>query len=100
MLSYLSRERQTKAAYDSLVGVVPTAVRGGQRGGALLCVPGGQALLRGTADGDGVDAVRVPVAVTVISLTPPVPGGPDEDRALSLSALKEKPKFTMSVTIC
>lgn len=30
----------------------------------------------------------------------PRSGGPDEDRALSLSALKEKPKFTMSVIIC
>lgn len=57
-------------------------------------------MLRGTADGDGVDAVRVPVTVTVVALTPPVPGGPDEDRTLSLSPLKEKPKFTTSVSIC
>lgn len=82
---------QTKATYDSLVGVIPTAVWGGQGGGALLSIPGGQALLWGAADGDGVDAVRVAVTVTVITLTPPVPRSPHEDGALSLSPLKEKP---------
>lgn len=39
------QRNQTKATYDSLVGVIPTAVRGGQGGGALLSIPGGQALL-------------------------------------------------------
>lgn len=99
MLFYRSRESQTKATYDSLVGVIPAAVRGGQRGGALLGVPGGQALLRGAADGDGVDAVCVPIAVTVIALTPPVPRCPDEDGALSLSPLKEKPEYITSIII-
>lgn len=87
----------TKATYDSLVGVIPTAVRGSQGGGALLSVPGGQALLGGTADGDGVDAVRVAITITVISLTPPVPRSPDEDGALSLSPLKEKPDYITSI---
>lgn len=55
--------------YDPLVGVVSAAVGRSQSGGALLCVPRGQALLGGAADGDGVDAVCVAVAVTVIPLT-------------------------------
>lgn len=94
----LSKQRsQTKATYDSLVRVIPAAIRGGQGGGALLSVPGGQALLWGAADGDGVDAVRVAVTVTVIALTPPVPRSPHEDGALSLSPLKEKPDYITSV---
>lgn len=99
MLFSPSRERQTKATYDSLIGVIPAAVRGGQCGGALLSVPGGQALLRGAADGDGVDAVRVPITVTVISLTPPIARSPDKDGALSLSPLKEKPEYITSINI-
>lgn len=90
-----------KTTYDSLVGVISTAVRGGQCGGALLSIPGGQALLRGAADGDGVDAVCVPITVTVIALTPPIPRSPDEDGALSLSPLKEKPEYiTPVITYC
>lgn len=57
----------------SLVGVVSAAVSGGQGGGALLGVPGRQALLGGTADGDGVDAVCVAVAVAVVPLAAPIP---------------------------
>lgn len=56
-------------------------------------------MLGGTADGDGVDAVRVPITVAVISLTPPVPRSPDEDGTLSLSPLKERPEYIVSVII-
>lgn len=60
------------AAHYSLVGVVPAAVGRRQGGGALLGVPWGQAVLGGAADGDGVDAVRVAVAVAVVALAPAV----------------------------
>lgn len=62
-----------KVTHYSLVGVVSAAVSGGQGGGALLGVPGRQALLGGTADGDGVDAVCVAVAVAVVPLAAPIP---------------------------
>lgn len=73
--------------HNPLVGVVPAAVGRGQRGRALLCVPGGQALLGGAADGDGVDAVRVAVAVAVVPLAAAVARRPDKDGAFSTTTL-------------
>ena len=76
--------------HDALVGVVPAAVGCGQRGGALLSVPGGQALLGGAADRDGVDAIGVAVTVTVISLPTSVARCPHEDGALPPAALSSR----------
>lgn len=73
---------------NPLVGVVPAAVGRGQRGRALLCVPGRQALLGGAADGDGVDAVRVAVAVTVVALAAAVARRPHKDGAFPATTLR------------
>lgn len=73
--------------YDPLVGVVATAVRCGKRGGAFLRIPGGQTLLGGAADGDGVDAVRVSVTVTVVALTTPIARCPDKDGTFPATTL-------------
>lgn len=57
----------------------PAAVGGGEGGGTLLQVPGLVAILRGAADGDGVDAVCVAVTGAVIALSAAVPRRPDEN---------------------
>lgn len=76
------------ASYNSLVSVVSTTVCCSQRGGALLSIPRGQALLGGTADWDSVDAVCVPIAVTVIALAATITWCPNKDRAFPTTALQ------------
>ena len=66
---------------------VPSAVGRGQGGGALLQVVWPPTALTHAADGDGVDAVGVSVAGAMIAASAPVPGGPNKDGSLSLSAL-------------
>lgn len=88
--SLLQERHRNKATYYSLVCVITTAVGGSQCGRTLLCIPRWQALLGGTADRDGVNAVCVAITVTVISLTTPIPWSPDKDGAFPLSPLKEK----------
>lgn len=65
------------------------AVGGGQGGGAGLAVPGHVAVLGGAADGEGVDAIGVAIAVATVTIAATVPRGPDEDGAQSVAALRE-----------
>lgn len=67
---------------------VPRAVGGGEGGGARLAVPGDVAVLGGAADGQGVDAVGVAVAVTAVLLPPSVPRSPHKDGAQTASTLE------------
>lgn len=76
--------------YDLAVVVLPAAVGGGQRGRALLQVPGLASALGGAGDGDGVDGVGVAVARAVVPAAAAVARGPDEDGAAALPALTEE----------
>lgn len=67
---------------------VPRAVGGGEGGGASLAVPGDIAVLGGAADGQGVDAVGVAVAVTAVLLPPSVPRSPHKDGAQTTTTLE------------
>lgn len=67
---------------------VPRAVGGGEGGGASLAVPGDVAVLGGAADGQGVDAVGVAVAVTAVLLPPSVPRSPHKDGAQTTTTLE------------
>lgn len=53
-------------SYNLAVVVLPAAVGGGQRGGALLQVPRLASALGRAGDGDGVDGVGVPVTGAVV----------------------------------
>lgn len=66
---------------------VSGAEGGGEGGGAGLAVPWHASRLRGAADGQGVNAVGVAVAVTVVLLPTAVSGGPHEDGAQSATSL-------------
>ena len=58
----------TTTTHYLLLVEVPRTVGGGEGGGAGLAVPGHVAVLCGAADGQGVDAVGVAVAVTAVLL--------------------------------
>ena len=66
------------------------AVGGGQGGGASLAVPGHVAVLGGAADGQGVDAVGVAVAVTAVPLPAAVTGRPHKDGAQPTTTLRRQ----------
>lgn len=59
-------------SYNLSVVVLPTAVGGGQRGGALLQVPRLASALGCAGDGDGVDGVGVTVAGAMVPAAPAV----------------------------
>ena len=63
------------------------AVGGGQGGGAGLAVPGHVTVLGGAADGQGVDAVGVAVAVAAVPLPSAVTRRPHEDGAQPAATL-------------
>ena len=65
-----------------------TAIRGGQRGGAGLAVPGYVAILCSATNGHGVYAVGVAIAVTTVVVPTSVTGGPYEYWAFASTALK------------
>jgi len=75
--------------HDLLLVEIAGAVGGGQGGGAGLAVPGHVAVLRGAADGQRVDAVRVAVAVAAVLLPAAVPRGPHKDGAQPSAALRQ-----------
>lgn len=60
---------ELKAAYDLFFVVSAAAVCGGEGGGALLQVPRFTAVLRRTADGQGIDTVGVSITVTAVKGT-------------------------------
>lgn len=68
---------------------VPWAVGGRQGGGAGLAVPGDVAVLGGAADGQGVNAVGVTIAVAAVLLPPSIPRGPHEDGTQTTAALEK-----------
>lgn len=55
--------------YDLFFVVGAAAVCGGEGGGALLQVPRFTAVLRRTADGQGIDTVGVSITVTAVKGT-------------------------------
>lgn len=59
-------------SYNLAVVVLPAAVGGGQRGGALLQVPRLASALGRAGDGDGVDGVGVTVAGAMVPAAPAV----------------------------
>ena len=67
---------------------VPRAIGGGEGGRASLAVPGDVAVLSGAADGEGVDAVGVAIAVTAVLLPPSVPRSPHKDGAQTATTLE------------
>lgn len=82
-------ERKTKTTTHYLFLVeVPRTVGGGEGGGASLAVPGDIAVLGGAADGQGVDAIGVAVAVTAVLLPPSVPRSPHKDGAQTITTLE------------
>lgn len=68
---------------------VPRAVGSGKSGRARLAVPGDVAVLGGAADGQGVDAVCVAVAVAAVLLPPAVPRSPHKDGAQTITTLEK-----------
>lgn len=82
------QRKQTTTHYLLLVEVSRT-VCGGEGGGAGLAVPGNVAVLGGAADGKGVDAVGVAVAVTAVLLPPSVPRSPHKDGAQTTTTLEK-----------
>lgn len=60
---------QVLDTYNLFLVEVSAAVGGGEGGGTGLAVPRYVTVLRGAADGEGVDAVGVSVAVAAVSLT-------------------------------
>lgn len=60
---------------------VSRAEGGSEGGGARLAIPRHVAGLRCAADGQGVNAVGVAIAVTAVLLPATVPRGPHKDRA-------------------
>lgn len=84
--------RQTSDATTThylLLVEVSRTVCGGEGGGAGLAVPGNVAVLGGAADGKGVDAVGVAVAVTAVLLPPSVPRSPHKDGAQTTTTLEK-----------
>lgn len=74
--------------YDLFLVEVSAAVGGGEGGRTGLAVPWDVTVLRGAADGEGVDAVGVSVAVAAVPLTASVTRCPHEDGAQPTSTLR------------
>lgn len=73
--------------YYLLLPRVSRAEGGSEGGGAGLAVPWHVAGLRGAADGQGVNAVRVAVTVTAVLLPATITRSPDKDGAQSAASL-------------
>lgn len=80
---------ELKAAYDLFFVVGAAAVCGGEGGGALLQVPRFTAVLRRTADGQGIDTVGVSITVTAVKGTASITRGPHKDVTLPASTLQK-----------
>ena len=82
-----NRTAARKTTYDLVVGDGAAGVGRGHGGGAVFGVPRRLELLRGAADRQRVDAVRVSVTVAVVSSEPSVTRCPHVDDTPSTSTL-------------
>lgn len=76
-------------SHNFLVLVGAAGVGCGHSRGALLGIPGRVAVLRGAADGQGVDTARVAVTVAVVAVPTPITRRPHIDHSLTTTTLAQ-----------
>lgn len=83
------QEGEKKTTHYLLLVEVPWAVSGGQGGGAGFTVPRDVAVLGGAADGQGVNAVGVAIAVAAVLLPASVSRRPHKDGTQTIATLEK-----------
>ena len=74
----LLTERGKPTTHDLSFSARPTAVRGGEGGGAGLSVPRHVVPLTGRPHGDSIGAHSISIAVTAVSIVPSITSCPHE----------------------